>query len=249
MSRTFSTKNGSVESLKCRWRWGSRPNPRQMRCTVDFESRVWPAIYRTLQCVPPFGFVSSVLRTNWASRSSLIGRGRPERNSSCSPDTPCSRKRRRDLPSREELFSVVAVRLAPCNYPARSGRRDFGHGVAHGNWPHGSIRTCLESVHCTFREREIAGYERVAQTYREIVRSRRDTQRERRPCFPGVRLNDRQFARSGSLQIPDAKGKQTGSGRHGCCTCEIPRRVKLYNIQSPHFRMQAAQPGGYSQVP
>ena len=131
MSRTFSTKNGSVESLKCRWRWGSRPNPRQMRCTVDFESRVWPAIYRTLQCVPPFGFVSSVLRTNWASRSSLIGRGRPERNSSCSPDTPCSRKRRRDLPSREELFSVVAVRLAPCNYPARSGRRDSGHGVAH----------------------------------------------------------------------------------------------------------------------
>lgn len=99
MSRTFSTKNGSVESLKWRCRCGSNPNARQMRCTVDFESRVWPAICRTLQCVPPFGFVSSVLRTNWATRSSLIGRGRPGRNSSCSPATPCSTKRRRHLPT------------------------------------------------------------------------------------------------------------------------------------------------------
>ena len=35
------------------------------------------AICRILQCVPSFGFVSSVLRTNCATRSSLIGRGRP----------------------------------------------------------------------------------------------------------------------------------------------------------------------------
>jgi len=34
ISRTFSTKNGSVESLKCRWRWGWSPKARQIRCTV-----------------------------------------------------------------------------------------------------------------------------------------------------------------------------------------------------------------------
>src|SRR5712691_9356069 len=99
MSRTFSTKNGSVESLKWRCRCGSSPNACQMRCTVDFESRVWPAIWRTLQCVPSFGFVSNVLRTNCATRSSLIGRGRPGRNSSCNPDTPCSKNRCRHLPT------------------------------------------------------------------------------------------------------------------------------------------------------
>ena len=70
-----------------------------MRCTVDFDSRVWRAICRILQCVPSLGFVSSVLRTNCATRSSLIGRGRPGRNSSCNPDTSCSRNRRRHLPT------------------------------------------------------------------------------------------------------------------------------------------------------
>ena len=70
-----------------------------MRCTVDFDPRVSAAICRILQCVPPFGFVSSVFRTNCATRSSLIGRGRPGRNSSCSPDTSCSKKRRRHLPT------------------------------------------------------------------------------------------------------------------------------------------------------
>src|ERR1700737_8588 len=77
MSRTFSTKNGSVDSLKCRCRCGSSPNPCQMRCTVDLDNRVCFAICRTLQWVPSWGFVSSVLRTNWATRSSLTGRGRP----------------------------------------------------------------------------------------------------------------------------------------------------------------------------
>jgi len=48
-----------------------------MRCTVDLDSRVWRAICRILQCVPSLGLVSSVLRTNCATRSSLIGRGRP----------------------------------------------------------------------------------------------------------------------------------------------------------------------------
>src|SRR5260370_20193016 len=99
ISRTFSTKNGSVESLKCFCRCGSNPKACQMRCTVDFDTRVSAAICRILQCVPPFGFVSSVLRTNCATRSSLIGRGRPGRNSSCNPATSYLRKRRRHLPT------------------------------------------------------------------------------------------------------------------------------------------------------
>src|ERR1700675_2542368 len=99
ISRTFSTENGSLESLKCFCRCGSNPKACQMRCTVDFDSRVSAAICRILQWVPPFGFVSKVLRTNCATRSSLIGRGRPGRNSSCNPATSYFRNRRRHLPT------------------------------------------------------------------------------------------------------------------------------------------------------
>jgi len=45
-----------------------------MRCTVDFDSRVWarnlPGI---LQCVPSLGFVPAFCEHNCATRSSLIG--------------------------------------------------------------------------------------------------------------------------------------------------------------------------------
>src|SRR5262252_592045 len=99
ISRTFSTKNGSVDSLKCFCRCGCKPKACQIRCTVDLDMRLWDAICRTLQCVPFLGLVSSVLRTNCATRSSLIGRGRPGRNSSCRPATSCSRKRCRHLPT------------------------------------------------------------------------------------------------------------------------------------------------------
>jgi hypothetical protein len=82
-----------------------------MRCTVDFDTRVSSAICRVLQCVPFFGFVSSVLRTNRATRSSLIGRGRPGRNSSCNPDISCSKNRRRHLPT---VALVSPIRRAIC---------------------------------------------------------------------------------------------------------------------------------------
>src|SRR5947208_2604534 len=127
-----------------------------MRCTVDFESRVWPAIWRTLQCVPPFGFVSSVLRTNWATRSSLIGRGRPGRNSSCSPATPCSTKRLRHLPTvafaQSQLPGNLLVHLSRRaqqndSYPShQSGRKRTGTGHAF------QLRTLLRAQHrCRFR--------------------------------------------------------------------------------------------------
>src|SRR3989338_4008188 len=99
MSRTFSTKNGSFDSLKDRWRCGCTPKACQMRCTVDFASRLWAAIWRTLQCVPSRGFVCKVLRIRLAIRSSLIERGRPGRHSSCNPLIPWTRKRRRHLPT------------------------------------------------------------------------------------------------------------------------------------------------------
>ena len=40
MSMTFSTKKGSVDSLKCFWRCGFIPSVDQMRWTVDFERSV-----------------------------------------------------------------------------------------------------------------------------------------------------------------------------------------------------------------
>jgi hypothetical protein len=82
MSRTFSTKKGSVEILKCFWRCGWRPKAFQTRCTVDFESLVSSAIDRQAQCVPSFGTVLRVLRTSVATCSSRIERGPPGRGSS-----------------------------------------------------------------------------------------------------------------------------------------------------------------------
>src|SRR5262252_10587381 len=46
-----------------------------------------------------FGLGLQCVATNCATRSSLIGRGRPGRNSSCRPATSCSRKRCRHLPT------------------------------------------------------------------------------------------------------------------------------------------------------
>jgi putative transposase len=59
--------------------------------------------------------LSKTIRTRVTSPagSSLIGRGRPGRNSSCSPDTPCSTKRRRHLPTVALLSpNCRAIRVA-----------------------------------------------------------------------------------------------------------------------------------------
>jgi len=64
---TFSTKNGSVESLKCSVGVALARKPARCGAPVDFDKRVSSAICRILQCVPSFGFVSSVLRTNRAT--------------------------------------------------------------------------------------------------------------------------------------------------------------------------------------
>jgi hypothetical protein len=82
MSRTFSTKTGSVEILKCFWRWGWRPKAFQRRWTVDIDSFVSAAMQRHVQCVPSLGFALRVLRVRVATSSSRIERGPPGRGSS-----------------------------------------------------------------------------------------------------------------------------------------------------------------------
>jgi len=93
------------ESLKCFCRCGSSPKACQMRCTVDFDMRVSSAICRILQCVPSFGFVSSVLRTNRATRASLMDNYATHKYPRVSEvQNPCLNElamlRRRLLPSR-----------------------------------------------------------------------------------------------------------------------------------------------------
>jgi hypothetical protein len=60
MSRTFSTKSGSVESLKLSVRCGWRPKARQIRLIVLWLRPDASAIERVLQCVAARGIVSSV---------------------------------------------------------------------------------------------------------------------------------------------------------------------------------------------
>src|SRR3712207_6919635 len=58
MSRTCSTKNGSLESLKVSVRCGFRAKARQMRQTAVWLSPVALARERVLQCVAPAGVAS-----------------------------------------------------------------------------------------------------------------------------------------------------------------------------------------------
>ena len=85
ISRTLSTKKGSVESLKWFCRWGCKPNVRQMRWTASFDRPVSAPIERTDHCVSSSGLVFRVLYTTSATCSSLIDRGAPGRRSSCKP--------------------------------------------------------------------------------------------------------------------------------------------------------------------
>ena len=99
ISRTLSTKKGSVESLKWFCRWGCKPNVRQMRWTASFDRPVSAPIERTDHCVSSSGLVFRVLYTTSATCSSLIDRGAPGRRSSCKPESPLLRKRWRHLPT------------------------------------------------------------------------------------------------------------------------------------------------------
>ena len=95
-----------------------------MRCTVGAESRACLAMVRTVQWVPSFGWVARVLRTKWATFSSETERGRPGRNSSCSPRNPCLRKRWRHMETDCWLrSSLSAMALFAIPSAAKSTRR------------------------------------------------------------------------------------------------------------------------------
>src|SRR5688500_17989177 len=79
MSRTFSAKKGSVESLKVSARCGCRPKARQTRPTVVTDKPVARAMVRRLQWLAFSGRVESVRSTSSATCSSPIRRGAPGR--------------------------------------------------------------------------------------------------------------------------------------------------------------------------
>ena len=99
MSRTFSMKNGSLDSLKVRCRCGCTPNRSNQRPTVLLETPQRSDIERTVQWVAFGGGDRSAALMTSATRSSSWVRGRPGRSSSCSPSKPRSRKRLRHLPT------------------------------------------------------------------------------------------------------------------------------------------------------
>ena len=70
-------KNGSVDNLKVRCRWGCIPNRLNHRCTVLFETPVCAAIVRSVQCVPPAGVDCKAVLMTSATRSSSWLRGAP----------------------------------------------------------------------------------------------------------------------------------------------------------------------------
>lgn len=93
MSRTFSTKNGLLDSLNDLLRCGCTPNKAKYRCTLLFDTPVAAAIPRTLQCVAASGRSVSAFFTSPATRSSSWVRARPAFGRSWSPANPSILKR------------------------------------------------------------------------------------------------------------------------------------------------------------
>lgn len=111
MSRTFSTKNASVESLKFSCRGGFSPKARQMRTMAFWLSPLAWAMVRVLQCVAWAGRVSSVRVMTASTFASVSLRGCPERGAS--PRAPSRPVRKR--------LSPLACRL-DCHPPLNGHR-------------------------------------------------------------------------------------------------------------------------------
>lgn len=97
ISRVFSTKSGSVDSLNVSLRCGCKPNVFQIRKIADCERPVWAAISRVLQWVAFFGRDVSVFVTTSSTRSSDMRRGGPALGASLNPCKRIARKRSRHL--------------------------------------------------------------------------------------------------------------------------------------------------------
>lgn len=99
VSRTFSTKNGSVESLKFSCQCGLRPKACQLRTMAFWFQPLAAAMGRVLQCVALAGRVSSVRVTTASTLASVSLRGCPGRGKSPSACSPPARKRSRHAPT------------------------------------------------------------------------------------------------------------------------------------------------------
>jgi len=110
MSRTFSTKSGSLESLKVSCRCGCKPKARQMRQTAVCDKPILRAIRRCGSSASHLpAAVSSVLAMTASTCVSLIVRGAPGRGASSSPSSRCSMNLARHF---DTVCGVTRCRLA-----------------------------------------------------------------------------------------------------------------------------------------
>ena len=169
MSRTFSMKSGSADSLKVSTRWGCSAKARQMRCTALRLSPLACAIDRVLQCVASAGVVSRVRVSTRSTCASVIVRGAPGRGSSRSPSSRRRRNRVRHLPTVCLVTGISwATRHSSCprhspGPDARAARRPCGRRPARpalqvsrsdGVKSNGGIgRPCASVISLPYRER------------------------------------------------------------------------------------------------
>ena len=99
ISRTFSMKSGSLESLKVSLRWGARAKARQMRRILVWLSPHALAIERVLQWVAFFGVDSKVIASTRSISASLSLSGVPTRASSSRPSRRLWTNRLRHFPT------------------------------------------------------------------------------------------------------------------------------------------------------
>ena len=144
ISRTLSTKKGSVESLKCSCRWGCKPKVRQMRWTASLDRPLSSPMVRTDHWVSSSGLVCSVLYTTSATCSSVIDRGAPERSSSYKPLSPFLRKRWRHLPTVARVTPTAAA-TASLGQPSAASRTIS----ARRTNPCGRLRECAIDANCS----------------------------------------------------------------------------------------------------
>ncbi|MNL40500.1 hypothetical protein D3C87_1628530 [compost metagenome] len=109
MSRTFSTNNGSLESLNVSWRCGCNPKACQIRVTAVCDKSISRAMSRVLQWVAPSGIDSSVRAITASTRASSMLRGAPGRGASSKPSKHSWTKRARHL---DPVWGVMRWRAA-----------------------------------------------------------------------------------------------------------------------------------------
>ena len=99
-SKTFSTNNGSVDSLNVSARCGLSSNARQIRPIVDLRQArcAWPSSPAT-SASRSAGVDSNVATTTSSTCSAVIVAGRPGRGSSTSPSNRSSQNRDRHFPT------------------------------------------------------------------------------------------------------------------------------------------------------